>query len=241
MFSVGSGVWRQAATWVLGGLFLVLLTSTAHAGKAASGADPVADFWTWFQTVEEGYHADVEAMVAQEPGGRDRVIQAVVAVNERLARIDPYLNVNFGPPRGKTFELVLTVDGFKQAIPAIEKTAAVAPSLPRWTLVKYRPATARPGFSVQHEGATLKVDDVEAAVAKVEGDIVVVLFVKGLDGPQRQALQGAAVLAMDSVLGEELSMKAIDVLTAVPFSEQTAQGIERFPLLSLPARLKKLR
>ena len=46
---------------------------------------------------------------------------------------------------------------------------------------------------------------------------------------------------MDSVLGEELSMKAIDVLTAVPFSEQTAQGIERFPLLSLPARLKKLR
>ena len=94
-------------------------------------ATPEQAFWSWFEKNEKRlftFETD-----------RDRVFNELAG---KLKQVHESVTFEFGPVEDGKREFVISADGIKDAFPAVEKLYALAPKLPRWKFIKFRPRRA---------------------------------------------------------------------------------------------------
>jgi hypothetical protein len=203
-------------------------------------------FWDWFVAHDQGFHAAVARWFAQrdDEAATATMMEALELVNGELRRVHPALAVNFGPPVGDgRHELVITVEGDREGMPAADTIVAAAPELGRWKLIKYKPAIGSGGLAVNYHGVELAAQDVSCIAEEVEGEIIVILLIPGLgqDEERDQDLQGGALVLLDGLVGEWRGLAKIDVLQCAPLEAEIDPSLQRYPLTALAERLDHLR
>jgi hypothetical protein len=205
-----------------------------------------AAFWDWFVAHDQGFHAAVARWFAhrEDADASETMMEALELVNQELRRVHPSLAVNFGPPvPDGRHELVITVEGDRDGMPAADEIVAAAPELGRWKLLKYKPAIGGGELAVNYHGVELSAKDIACIAEEVEGEIIVILLIPGLghDEERDQNLQGGALILLDGLIGEWRGLSKIDVLQCAPFEAELDPSLQRYPLSGLAARLDLLR
>lgn len=153
---------------------------------------PESTFWRWFQANEQALLAVV---TAQEP-----VCDALL---EEMQRVHPDLTFEFGPLEDGGREFVVSAGGIKEAFPAVERLAAAAPPLPRWTIIPFRPG--REGMERLQLGPVTLVASEVLVRAEPDGDKVgITLALPGFRPTAQQLWEQAGFLFLDALLGEYL-------------------------------------
>lgn len=180
-------------------------------------------FWKWFQMNEEMlYSFEID---------REGVFDLLA--NE-MRRVDPNLTFLFGPQRENgTREFIISADGISASFTAVEALYAAAPTLSRWSWVKFRPRLD-PGGHMTLGERKYPADSITYKMYKDEGRVGLVVFMKGLTEDDREFHQHIGFLFLDHLLGE------YDVGTRVGFIEFVSAADERAagasPLADLPGQ-----
>lgn len=181
-------------------------------------------FWSWFEkNQDELFHfeKDREAVF-------DRLSTA-------LKRVHPDLTFEFGPARKEgAREFVISAGGIKAAFPSVEALCAVAPKLPKWTIIKYRQRQL-PIKDVEFAGRKVKASEVHYAIFQdgAPEKVGIMVFLDGYtEGEERAVWAHIGYLLLDEALGE------LDVEThvgAIVFSNRQSKHFEHaHPLSELP-------
>lgn len=165
------------------------MTQDTSTSPTAASADI---FWNWFVANE--------ASLFSIGSGEDA---AFASLARALQSVHSDLTFEIGPVRQGRREFVISADGLRQAFPAVELLHARAPSLARWTWVKFRPPR-HPLSTITVEDVTLRTDQVRYLLARDEDDnrVGIVLFMDGYDEGEQKAFQRAGYLLLDEALGE---------------------------------------
>jgi hypothetical protein len=154
---------------------------------SAKGEDA---FWKWFIKNEARlftFEKDQEAIFDE--------------LHKRMMQVNEDLTFEFGPVQEGKREFVISAGGIKAAFPAVEALHGRAPSLPRWTWVKYRPRRT-PMNDLEYGGKAIKVADVRYMLAKDGDKIGVVLFIDGYNEAEKGIFGQLGYLFLDEALGE---------------------------------------
>jgi hypothetical protein len=167
---------------------------------------PEADFWKWFQK-NEATLFDFE---------RDQA-----AVFDRLAvemhKVHPSLTFEFGPKQDGRREFVISADGIRDAFPKVESLASAAPTLPRWTVIRFRPR--REPTDIQYNGMTVKASTVSVGIQPDGAKVGLTVFIPGYSEPEGRTFGSIAFLFLDQALGEldvETRVGNVDVRAPLP-------------------------
>ena len=103
------------------------MTLLSNLFQAKTLKTSVPKFWAWFSensdtvfAFEKDQHA-VEELIAAE-----------------LHKVHPHLTFEIGPDVEDVRELIISADGFKDAIPAVEEVVKQAPQSKQWKVVAFR-------------------------------------------------------------------------------------------------------
>jgi hypothetical protein len=197
---------------------MVMAFTLFSGGAAASGEEA---FWKWFVKNEPrlfSFEGNQEAIFAE--------------LGERMERVHGDLTFEFGPVHDGKREFVISAGGIKAAFPAVEALHSKAPSLPRWTWVKYRPRRL-PLNDIDFGGKSVKVDDVRYLLAKDGDKVGVLMFFDGYNEKEKATFGQIGYLFLDEALGEH------SVETEVGFIEFFGRNSKHFarsrPLRELAA------
>jgi len=144
-------------------------------------------FWTWFQ----------KANLLEASGG-----DFVEKVGPKLAEYHDGVVCEVGPGDQRPREFIISADGLREHVDAVESLADAAPSLQDWKVTRFRPRMA------DYEAWGLRYDDTQIDpasmkfVAKRNDTLVdICLFVPWGDNPERRP-DNAAFIMLDIALGE---------------------------------------
>lgn len=185
-------------------------------------ASPESEFWAWFKSEEP-------KLFAWE-SDQERVFDSVGAA---MHRVNPDLTFEFGPVEAGKREFVISAGGIQSAFPAVESLYRAAPSLPRWTWIKFRPRRSM-SFDVSMEGKTVKPDDVRFTMVKDGEKVGITLYFRDFSESERMTFAQIGYLFLDQALGEYA------VETQVGFIEfmgqESKDAVKASPLVDLPGR-----
>src|SRR5262245_46726753 len=117
-------------------------------------ASPEADFWKWFQANE--------ARLFSWENDREATFNAL---EEAMHNVDPNLTFEISPVIDGKREFVISADGIQDGFPAVEALYASAPSLERWTWVKFRPRRL-PLHDIEFAEKSVRADEVHFLLAR---------------------------------------------------------------------------
>lgn len=197
---------------------LAALTALLGLQAGSAHASVEADFWQWFQRND--------AMLFDFEKDQERIFDRLAA---QMRKVDPNLTFEFGPKEKGKREFVVSADGLRKAIPAVERLAAAAPTLAKWTVIKFRPR--RDPFDIQYGGMAVKAATISARLAP-NGELVdVTLLIPGCTADTHKACIGITFLMLDQALGEYDVMTrvgAVDARAPTP-GDKTTVTLERLP------------
>jgi len=147
-------------------------------------------FWRWF--------AENSARLLHFESDRDRVFNEL---GRALARVEAGLTFEFGPLKDGRREFIVSADGIRDRFPAVQRLVAVAPAMPEWTVIPFRPPKSL-DVTIEFGGHRLGPEDVWFTAEPHEGRTALTLFLEGLTEANTQALAGAAFILLDAALGE---------------------------------------
>jgi len=181
----------------------LILVAAALTPPYSCSQTPEARFWTWFQAHESALFAVVTA--------REPICSELTA---QLHKIQPDLTFEFGPVESGRREFILSADGIREAFPFVQSLAAAAPELPRWTIVRFRPA--RPHLTTVRLGELeLDARSIEF-LAEQDGDKAnLTISVPGYKVTPQKAYEQAVFLLLDRMLSEysvEMGIGDIDII-----------------------------
>lgn len=180
---------------------------------------PEAQFWAWFEKNQE--------MLFYFERDQERVFDKL---NAAMSKVRPDLTFEFGPDENGNREFVISADGLRDAFPAVESLYASAPSLPRWTFIKFRPR--RSAMTIQMGQVKLQPTDVDVAV-EADGDKAgITVFVKGYDESQSQQYEHAVFIMLDQAIGEYDMETKVGFIEVQPFekgSQYKRYGLDILP------------
>src|SRR3954470_17338293 len=138
-------------------------------------------FWKWFESNQDDlFHFE-----------RDRE-----AIFERLSgalnKVHRDLTFEFSPLRKDgTREFVISAGGIKAAFPSVEALYAVAPKLPKWTILKYRQRRF-PIHDLEYAGRKVKSADVHYAIFEDEDPkkVGIMIFLDGYTEKDKGSVWG---------------------------------------------------
>jgi hypothetical protein len=191
--------------------FLGLQAGAAHAAGEA-------DFWQWFRRHQ--------ALLFDFEKDQERMFNELAA---QMHKVHPDLTFEFGPKQQGKREFVISADGLRGAIPAVERLAAAAPALNQWTIVKFRPR--RPPFDIGYGDVQVKADTVLAQLAPNGQRIDVTLLIPGHTAATHKTYLGITFLLLDQALGEYDVMTrvgGVDVRARVS-TDKAAVTLKRLP------------
>jgi hypothetical protein len=158
-------------------------------------------------------------------------------LHKRMMQVNEDLTFEFGPVQEGKREFVISAGGIKAAFPAVEALHGRAPSLPRWTWIKYRPRRTALN-DLEYGGKAIKVADVRYMLARDGAKIGEVLFIDGYNEAEKDIFGQLGYLFLDEALGEY----AIE--TQVGFIEFHGRDSKYFakshPLAELPGHFDEL-
>lgn len=188
----------------------------------APKADPVADLWAWVPAHLDELKA---VQTGQEP--------AADALGGKLDAIDPGLTFELGLGR-EPFELIISADGHKELFPVVKRVVDAAPAMPGVKVIAFRPRKD-PAFRLTVEGVTVGGPDVSYVAVADDGRpglIALTLYVKGLTPENKDAVEGAAFLLLEAVVGEfdlETKIGGIQILAAPKKAPAGAKPLAELP------------
>ena len=180
---------------------------------------PEAQFWAWFEKNQDMlFHFE-----------RDQE-HTFDKLNTAMSKVHPDLTFEFGPDENGKREFVISADGLKDAFPAVEALYASAPSLAKWTFIKFRPR--RPAMTIQMGEVKLGPTDIEVAI-EADGDKAgFTVFVKGYNESQSQQYKHVAFIMLDQAIGEydmETKVGFIDVQSFEKKSQYKRHSLDNLP------------
>jgi hypothetical protein len=181
-------------------------------------------FWNWFQSNDErlyNFERDQEHIFD--------------LLHAELGKVDESLTFEIGPIENGRREFIISADGIQEAFPKVEALYAVAPVLPRWKFVKYRPRREPMDISL----GDLRIDYHTIVVdPHLQGDKVdLTLYLPGYSEHTQAEYRRIAFLFLDQALGE------YDVETRVGYIELKARDQappRALSLAQLPTAFDKL-
>ena len=180
-------------------------------------------FWSWFIENQDRLFSFED--------DQDNIFQAI---HDNLAKIHPNLVFEISRVVDGKREFVISADGLRDAFPFVESTFSKAPSLDRWTFVKFRPRMGT-GLNIEFEGGfKLGPDDLKFALASDDGKIAIGIFVKEYDPEERDKFLSAVFVLLDAALGEYDMETKVGALELHGWSELAEKGIEGQPFDELP-------
>lgn len=199
-------------------LLLVAVMSMLFLLAGCARNSPEADFWKWFQKNE----ASLFDFERDQEGVFDRL-----AVE--MHKVHPSLTFEFGPKQDGRREFVISADGIRDAFPKVESLASAAPTLPRWTVIRFRPR--REPADIQYNGMTVKTSAVSVGVHPDGAKVGLTVFIPGYAASERRTFGSIAFLFLDQALGEfdvETRVGDVDVRAPLPVDSNAV------PLSELP-------
>ena len=201
----------------------VSMIFSLFSSRASAGGEEA--FWKWFKANEPllfSFEKNQEAIFND--------------LGARMARVNPNLTFEFGPVKDGKREFVISAGGIKKAFPSVEALYNAAPSLPRWTWVKYRPRRL-PINDLNFGGKRIKPDDVRYLMSQDGDKVGIVLFFDGYNEKEKKIFAEIGYLFLDEALGE------YSVETEVGFIEFQGHDSKDFaqshPLRELPANFDR--
>ncbi len=149
------------------------------------------EFWEWFREHSEA----LWRLTAEDT-------DAIVELTTRLKRVHRDLGFQFGPVYEGVRELAITAGGVQAAFPAVVRLVEMAPELPGWEVVSFRPRVRITGYSVKTEELELAADDVWFEANPDGPKVALRLYIKGLPRKNPRPYQTAAYTLLDHALGE---------------------------------------
>lgn len=180
---------------------------------------PETQFWTWFEKNQD--------MLFHFERDQERTFDKL---NAAMSKVHPDLTFEFGPDDGGKREFVISADGLKDAFPAVESLYSSAPSLPRWTFIKFRPR--RSGVTIRVGDVKIERTDIEVAVEADGNRAGLTVFVKGYDESQAQQFQHAAFIMLDHAIGEYDMETKVGFIDVQPFERESQfkrHGLDALP------------
>jgi hypothetical protein len=118
-------------------------------------------------------------------------------------------------------EFAVSADGNLKVAPIVRRLVAAAPKIPGWSIVAFRQKDDR-APAAQYGGEQVSRRDLLLGneIYVKDGQIGLTLYIQGLEKNNYDGKVGAAVLLLDSVVGEELAMTKIGSLEYRPWSER---------------------
>jgi len=169
---------------------LILLAAVVPGGLCSRKQPAEARFWAWFRAHET---ALLEVVTAKEP--------ICDELSAELQKVHPDLTFEFGPVESGRREFVLSAGGIRAAFPAVLALARAAPSLPRWTIIRFRPA--RPDSStVNFGGLGLDARSVEFLAEPDGTGTGLTISVPGYKVTPNKTYEQCVYLLLDRMLGE---------------------------------------
>jgi hypothetical protein len=180
---------------------------------------PEVQFWTWFEENQEDifhFERNQEAIFNK--------------LHKALTRVHRDLTFEFGPIEDGKRVFVLSADGLKGAFPAVESLHASAPSLPRWTFIKFRPR--RPAMAIQIEDFRLEPSDVEVAIEPDGDKAGLTLFIRDYSDARKNQFLQIAFLMLDQAIGEYDMITGVGFVEIKPFDQRSQYP--RYSFADLP-------
>jgi hypothetical protein len=185
-------------------------------------AKSIREFWDWFLKNEEALFA------FEDPG--DPIL---LPLHERLKELDEHLTFEIGPIVDGRREFVISAGGIRRSFAVVERLAKAAPSLPRWTITRFRPRRAELG-RLQIGGQEINPGDIEFALEDDHGKAGIHLFIDGYSQGNERLWQQVGFLFLDAALGEYDVETGIGFIQFKPYAFKS--GLERHRLTELAAR-----
>jgi hypothetical protein len=180
---------------------------------------PEETFWRWFQQNSDRlfrFEAD-----------QDRVFGEL---SSALSRVEKGLVFEFGKVREGRREFAVSADGITARFPAVRRLVAVAPSLPQWVIIPFRPPASLE-VVIEYAGISLGPDDIWF-VASQRSKVHLTLFVRGLTEANLPTLRSAGFVLLDNALGEFAVATQVGFVEWKPLPEDPAvEGLK--PLRSI--------
>src|SRR5581483_1659780 len=198
--------------------------------SSAPSTSPEARFWDWFAQ----HSKDLLAIRT----GHEPVLDTLM---EELHRVREGLSFEFGPVLDGRREFIVSADGNKERFQAVKRLIALAPDLPGWLLIPFRPPKEMGRHILRFGDIELSGDDVwfslEGAGRKVHLD----LYIRGFSEETKEQLGGSAFVLLDGTLGEFVVETRIGAIGwhGLP-DDPKAEGLRPFAdlssVVSLPVR-----
>jgi hypothetical protein len=180
-------------------------------------------FWSWFIENQDRLFSFED--------DQDNIFHAI---HNNLARIHPNLVFEISRVVDGKREFVISADGIKAAFPFVESTFSKAPSLNKWTIVKFRPRIGTRLNIEFDDGFKLAPDDLKFALARHEDKIGIGIFVREYDPVERDKFLRAVFVLLDAALGEYDMETKVGALELHSWSDLAEIGIEGQPFDELP-------
>ncbi len=171
-------------------------------------ATPETDFWVWFQKNE--------ATLFEFEKDQVRTFDSLAAA---MRKVHPNLTFEFGPKENGRREFVISADGIKDAFPKVEALYAIAPEIPRWEFIKFRPR--REPANISFREVSVRAEDVFVFVEPDRTKAGITVFLPEYSKQAHETFAGVAFLLLDRALGE------YDVETRVGFIEVESWSTNR--------------
>ncbi len=175
-------------------------------------AAPEIVFWEWF-----GAH---EASLFALDSEGDPVFCALAEALEAV-HVDLCFELGTVAADGSR-EFVISASGNLQAFPAVERLLRMAPELPRWRWVKFRPRRL-PLHTIEFGGKSVHVDEVHYALVRDAQRAGVILFLEHYNSAEQGVFQQIGRLLLDEALGEHAAA------TRLGFVELQSRASRYFP------------
>ena len=172
---------------------LFLLCVVACNGSLES---PEERFWKWFR--ENSDH--LMKLDLQQIDSNQQYEKLYAELVEHIVAVHPDLSFEFSPPSDSSREFIITADGSRQAVPAVESLASVAPQLKGWAIIPFIP---RMDFipAIGYGGLEINPDDVRFSLEHINGKMGITFHIKGCQ-PDDDRYWAVAFLYATSILGE---------------------------------------
>mgnify|MGYP001180507120 CR=1 FL=1 len=166
-------------------------------------------FWQWFRQNSD--------RLFRFESDQERILDELESA---LAQVKEGLMFEFGPIEGGKRVFVVSADGVREHFEVVRSLVAVAPAMPGWEIVPFRPP-ASVDLVVNYGGHSLGPDDVLFQAEPDRGRIGLTLFIKGLTTETKDALCTASFILLDNALGEFVVETQVGFIERKPLSEAT--------------------
>jgi len=159
-------------------------------------------FWNWFLSNKKM----IEDFISSDHRDDYTPYETLTAkIKEYHPDVIPELTIN----KANDFVLIISCDGIRSGMQAVENLFAAAPQIDQWVIQKFR----QPGaiIHLNFKGLFFKAEDIKAKYFLNDGQVDIQLYIKGYteSDPRYKSL---AFLYLDHLIGEYLTMTKIGAI-----------------------------